>query len=160
MKKAALTAFILAFFISGTVFCQSYTQLREQNRKNITNLSIGISMKEAMRIMDYSPEKKKESLGEIIAGPVGDAVEETVTGTVKTVGKVFLGGPEKAKNPQKSMLYKVGRKNIEVLYYYTDLKATDGAITEDELTPLVFADGKLAGWGHDFLRDYRKREGF
>jgi len=28
----------------------------------------------------------------------------------------------------------------EVLFYYTDIKKQDGAITDDELTPLVFKD--------------------
>jgi hypothetical protein len=39
----------------------------------------------------------------------------------------------------------------EVLYYYTDLKKRDDKITDDELTPLVFTDGKLVGWGYPFL---------
>ncbi|GAB4511672.1 MAG: hypothetical protein Tsb0026_14910 [Sulfuricaulis sp.] len=42
-------------------------------------------------------------------------------------------------------------KNCEVLYYYTDLKQRDDKITDDELTPLVFQDGKLIGWGYPFL---------
>lgn len=42
-------------------------------------------------------------------------------------------------------------KNYEVLYYYTDLKQRDDKITDDELTPLVFQDGKLIGWGYPFL---------
>ena len=33
----------------------------------------------------------------------------------------------------------------------TDVKRVDGAITDDELTPLVFDDGKLIGWGSSFL---------
>jgi len=42
-------------------------------------------------------------------------------------------------------------KVYEVLYYYTDLKQRDDKITDDELTPLVFEDGKLIGWGYSFL---------
>lgn len=42
-------------------------------------------------------------------------------------------------------------KSYEVLYYYTDLKQRDDKITDDELTPLVFQDGKLIGWGYPFL---------
>jgi hypothetical protein len=41
---------------------------------------------------------------------------------------------------------------LEVLYYYTDLRQRDDRITDDELTPLVFRDGKLAGKGYDYLR--------
>ena len=39
----------------------------------------------------------------------------------------------------------------EVLYYYTDLKQRDDQITDDELTPLVFENGRLIGWGYPFL---------
>ena len=42
-------------------------------------------------------------------------------------------------------------KVYEVLYYYTDLKLRDDKITDDELTPLVFEDEKLIGWGYPFL---------
>jgi hypothetical protein len=42
-------------------------------------------------------------------------------------------------------------KTYEVLYYYSQLKQRDDKITDDELTPLVFQDGKLIGWGYPFL---------
>lgn len=42
-------------------------------------------------------------------------------------------------------------KSYEVLYYYTDLKQRDDKITDDELTPLVFENSKLIGWGYPFL---------
>ncbi len=32
------------------------------------------------------------------------------------------------------------------------MKRDDGVITDDELTPVVFDDGKLIGWGSDFLQ--------
>lgn len=39
------------------------------------------------------------------------------------------------------------------------MKRDDGAITDDELTPLVFDDGKLMGWGSGFLEvDIQKYE--
>ena len=41
-------------------------------------------------------------------------------------------------------------KTYEVLYYYTDLKAHDDKITNDELTPVVLQDGNV-GWGYPFL---------
>lgn len=41
----------------------------------------------------------------------------------------------------------------EVWYYYTDLKWSDGRISSDECTPLVFKNGRLAGWGNDYLKD-------
>lgn len=56
-------------------------------------------------------------------------------------------------NPYRSesIVGKDGR-TYEVLYYYTDLKQRDDKITDDELTPVIFAEGKLVGWGYDVLR--------
>jgi hypothetical protein len=41
----------------------------------------------------------------------------------------------------------------DIWYYYTDLKWSDGRISSDECTPLVFKNGRLAGWGVDYLKD-------
>ena len=40
---------------------------------------------------------------------------------------------------------------IEILFYYTDTKRDDNAITDDELTPLVLENEVLVGWGWTFL---------
>ena len=40
--------------------------------------------------------------------------------------------------------------HVDVLYYYTDLRAQDQKIAADELTPVVLVDGKVTGWGQDF----------
>jgi hypothetical protein len=42
-------------------------------------------------------------------------------------------------------------RTYEVWYYYTDLKQRDDKISDDELTPLVFDEEKLIGWGYPFL---------
>lgn len=41
----------------------------------------------------------------------------------------------------------------EVLFYHTDIKKNDHLVTDDELTPLVFKDNKLIGWGWAFLSE-------
>jgi EAL domain-containing protein (putative c-di-GMP-specific phosphodiesterase class I) len=41
--------------------------------------------------------------------------------------------------------------HVEILLYYTDTLNVDGAITDDELTPVVIEGGVLAGWGWIFL---------
>jgi len=56
-------------------------------------------------------------------------------------------------NPYRSEIMTGKDKTFEVLYYYTDVKQGDNAITDDELAPLVFDDGKLIGWGWSFLKD-------
>ena len=72
---------------------------------------------------------------------------------------VELMGQEPAKglfywidNPYRSeILTGKDGKSCQVIYYYTELKQRDDKITDDELTPLVFEDGKLIGWGYPFL---------
>ena len=39
----------------------------------------------------------------------------------------------------------------DLWYYYTGTVWADGLITADECTPLVFENGKLIGWGNNFL---------
>lgn len=41
-------------------------------------------------------------------------------------------------------------KNLEVLYYCTEA-IRNVLIDDDELTPLLFEDGKLMGWGRSYL---------
>ena len=55
-------------------------------------------------------------------------------------------------NPYRSeILTSDDRKTFEVLYYYTEVRKADDNISDDELTPLVFEDNKLIGWGWNFL---------
>lgn len=60
-------------------------------------------------------------------------------------------------NPYRSEFLVGSKETLEILYYYTDLKRRDGAVTDDELTPLVFKDGKLMGWGHSLLDESIKK---
>jgi len=108
--------------------------LRTENRQNLGKLKIGMTKQEALHIM-----------GEKTATDTF-ANKETVTAT----------------NPYKSEVRQQGGKSYEIYYYYTDIKhqtAVDAwgwsqpsPILEDELTPLVFYDGKLMGWGWSFLK--------
>ena len=60
----------------------------------------------------------------------------------------------KVSNPWRTEILKGNDKEYyEVLFYYTDTKKADGAITDDELTPLVLKENKLIGWGWSFLND-------
>ena len=44
-----------------------------------------------------------------------------------------------------------------MLFYYTDLRERDDKITDDELTPVVLREGKVAGVGYEFLGDRAPR---
>lgn len=40
---------------------------------------------------------------------------------------------------------------LVIQWYYTDLKKYNGTVGEDELTPVVFRDEHVVGWGRKFL---------
>ena len=67
----------------------------------------------------------------------------------------------KARNPMREETV-AGSDGAEylVLFYYTDVRERDDRITDDELTPVAFRDGKVAGVGYGFLapRAARYRE--
>lgn len=60
-------------------------------------------------------------------------------------------------NPYRSELYRAGDQQIKILYYYTNRRSADGIIDDDELTPFVFVDGLLDGWGWSYLGDVAER---
>ncbi|MEI8172722.1 MAG: DUF3192 domain-containing protein [Deltaproteobacteria bacterium] len=110
-------------------------KLRTENRQNLLKLSIGISKQEALGIM-------------------GNA---TATDIYINEEKVT------ASNPYKNEILQGKDKTFEVIYYLTESKhqkvvdywgySQATPITEDELTPLVFDNGKLIGWGWSFLKN-------
>ena len=64
------------------------------------------------------------------------------------------------KRPYRSeTLDLTGGERLELLYYHTDLKTPDGAVTDDELTPVVLLGGKVIGWGWILLQRFRKDQG-
>jgi hypothetical protein len=97
-------------------------------------------------------------IAQLKAGTSRGEVEKAVMGSDSAGGAIFdaLRGRLQhlaVKNPMREERLNAGDgAPIEVLYYYTDLKQRDDRITDDELTPLVFRDGKLVGKGHDYLR--------
>jgi len=65
----------------------------------------------------------------------------------------FAGDSHTFTNPYRTSAFEVDGKQIEVLWYHTDVKAEDDAITDDELTPVVLTDGRVTGWGWDYWQD-------
>ena len=63
------------------------------------------------------------------------------------------------RKPYRTELMRMPKgETVELLLYYTDLKAADNAITDDELTPVVLMDDKVVGWGWMLLRRYRTEQ--
>lgn len=45
----------------------------------------------------------------------------------------------------------VGENDYQILYYQTNSKKSDGKISKNECTPLLFTNKKLTGWGETAL---------
>lgn len=123
MRKTIILL-ISVLFLSG---CATLPELRVRNRENLVKLSIGMTKEEVLRIMG--------------------------TRTTKAYQGWDGGFVDIINNPYRSETLQGKDKTFEVLYYYTDIKKADSAITDDELTPLVFEESKLVGWGWGFLQD-------
>lgn len=128
MKKLILIS-LLAITLAGCV--SSLERTRTRNRENILKLSVGMAKSQVTRIM----------------------------GT-KTAGGRF--GETRVNNPYKSQIIQPAAIKYEVLYYYTDLDSTiysanPSFITDKDLTPVVFEDAILIGWGKDFLKTIKNK---
>jgi uncharacterized protein DUF3192 len=123
----ALLALTLA--ACSTLMVDPLEQLREANKRNLQRVVLGHTRMEVESIM-----------GDARAG---GGLPEVVFGRVQYLA---------AKNPMREE-HIVGADGAEydVLFYYTDLKERDDKITDDELTPVVLRDGKVAGIGYRFL---------
>ncbi len=98
--------------------------------------------------MDAIRTSNRENLMELSIGMSKQEVLQIMgTKTIKTMVQTI-------NNPYRSeILTGKDGKTLEVLYYYTEIRRTDDIITDDSLTPLVFDNGKLIGWGWSFLTD-------
>ena len=132
MRKSAVMLLVGAVLISG---CATGGGVRNANREKTNHLSIGMTKADVTKLMGT----------------------ETVTVNLSGVGYLWADSYEKISSPYRTETLQGKDKVFEVWYYYTDLKNTDGAITDDELMPVVFDDGKLIGWGCSFLEDNKNK---
>lgn len=102
---------------------QVLAQGAAKNKERLKQLEYGISKKFVLKVMGRDPIR-------------------AYRGDVKVA----------YKNPYRSEILIGKRRAFELLYYITDVKDDNGFINNDELTPLVFENGKIIGWGWDFLR--------
>ena len=74
------------------------------------------------------------------------------TATVRTRERTDIIPTLTVSNPYRTetMLSKNGETFV-ILFYLTDLKKDDDAITDDELEPIVMREGRVIGWGWSFL---------
>lgn len=123
---------LLVILLVGCVPIINLDDVRAKNASSLLKLNIGMDKQGVLQIM-------------------GTETIQTYTGD--NIFDPHYYKDKKIPNPYRTEIVREDDKNFEVLYYYTDIKKQDGAITNDELTPLVFDNGKLIGWGWSFFED-------
>ncbi|NHZ86726.1 MAG: DUF3192 domain-containing protein [Planctomycetia bacterium] len=82
--------------------------------------------------------------------------KQEVLGVMGT-STITAGDGTVVTNPYRTEMYRSNGHVFELLLYYTDIQKSDGAITDDELTPLVVMNDKLDGWGWSYWNDIVKK---
>jgi len=134
MKKVAWLVLMIILAGCAPLGYVTLDDVRSNNRENLSHLVIGMEKSKVLQVMGT----------------------ETITTTKVTYPNWPIPDKtiQKINNPYKVEVLKAKDGQIyEVLLYYTDVKKMDGAITDDELTPLIIKDGKLQGWGWVFLNE-------
>ena len=129
----------MALLLDGcaTVTLQNATSA---NRQNLLRLSVGMTKNEALNVMGTDTKTAR-----VILHQYGNWGETPVENII-------------INNPYKNeILRSKDDKVFEVIYYVTDVRKSDDTISDDELTPLIFDNGKLIGWGWGFLQDNIQR---
>jgi len=107
-------------------------------------LSIFLIMCGCTSSVEQLRTKNRENLLRLSLGMIKfDVLQIMGTETVESVNNPYRVETPKGKD---GSLY-------EVLFYHTDKKKKSDLITDSELTPLVFKDNALVGWGWAFLSE-------
>ena len=142
MKSLSLLTLIGILSVHGcaTLSQENTAQFRKDNQERLRLLTPGMTKDVLLATMGIAP----------------------VSRCLRSTGGICHDF-ETIDNPYRRSYFDAGRKHYEVLYYYTDdqerelryyyqqLKRYENEIGDDQLTPVLLEDGKLAGWGKDFV---------
>lgn len=137
-----LVCALLLLLTAPHMGCTTMGTVRDQNRQNLLRLRQGLPRDETLSIMGVGavtthPVKYPYSVvfpPYLIMYPL---YMRSITNPYRTESGLTIDG-----------------RPMEIVYYYTDIKSggiADDSITDDELTPLVFEQDVLVGWGWQFL---------
>jgi hypothetical protein len=128
LERIALVA-MLAVGGCSTLMVDPLEQLRTDNKAKVEKLAVGMTRMEVESVMGNAR--------------AGGGLPEVLFGRVQYL---------QARNPMREeSLTGMDGADYLVLFYYTDVRQRDDKITDDELTPVVLRDGKVAGIGYPFL---------
>lgn len=122
-------ALILAVTAMGIAACANFyidpiDAMRDRNKRNLQQLSVGMSRLEVNQIMGT----------------------DTAGGLLGTLHRASVSNPYRIETVTGA-----NRQEYEILFYYTDVTKRDDVVSDNELTPVILQNGKVIGWGYDFL---------
>ena len=133
--KIYIIILIGGIFLNGCASVGKIDSLRTQNRQNLLQLSIGMTKQQVLEIMGTQ------------------SAQDTFANYEKLT----------VTNPYRNEILQGKDKVFEVYFYLTDKKHQTevgpygeplaSSISEDELTPIIFDNNKVTGWGWSFLND-------
>lgn len=139
-KQWVFCAMIVA--VLGCAHLQTQ-DVRARNVENLKRLQIGMSEQEVGTIM----------------GADAETVQEAVYFRGRLAGYQAI----EVRNPYKVENRALGDKAYRVVYYYADrfggyrgywdTSYREAKVADHCLTPLVFENGRLIGWGQDFVEE-------
>jgi hypothetical protein len=118
---------ILVSIVSGCLDQTTLSKITADTREKLLKTSIGMSKQEVIDIVGAEPQE--------VAGL------QTPDGQNLAV----------LNNPYRSELIQSDDKTLEVDFFVTGDLDNNNVISNEELTPLVFDDGKMIGWGWSYL---------
>jgi hypothetical protein len=115
--------------VFGAACASGFETVQSENRAKLYLLEIGQTREQVLEEMGTEPQEYNKGI--LSSGLV--------------------------QNPYDSESHVVDGEKIEIFYYATHIKNSDGVITSDELTPLVLVDDVLVGWGWQYLGAFTER---
>ncbi len=127
---------LVACFLCGCglmqqVASQSFAEIRDRNRQNLSKLKLGMTPSDVHTVMG--------------------------TETYRGCADMYCLGTVSVHNPYQTSAFQANNKMYVVWEYYTD-KCPKEHATDECLTPVVFEDDRIIGWGREFLNNVKKYE--
>lgn len=91
---------------------------------------------------------------------IGMTEPEVRAAFIERVARAELGkdkGILQVNNPYRTETVYCQDKVAKVLWYYSAVKRDNDRIDQDELTPVLIVDDRVAGWGQRFYEQYCKK---
>ncbi len=126
--------------------CSSMYDATATNRQNLLFVSLGMDRDNVSELMGhgYCAISRPHPLTITSYDP-----------EIKDTYLTFRRGFSSIKNPHKSETIRIKNHYYTIDYYVTGCAQDGIEFTEEELTPLIFDNNKLIGWGWDFLSELR-----